>query len=94
MNDDDILFTHKMMMMANANRIRSSTKSITSSVCLPIHLIRPSRAKHSIVTNIAPKNNNVTHSTFCKTESSWQLQTNHIFSELFGDEKKKILTLL
>lgn len=73
------LFTHKMIIIANANRICSSTNNIKPSVCLPIQLIKPSRPKHSIVMNIAPKNNNVTHSTCCKTESSRQLQKMFIF---------------
>lgn len=67
------LFTHKMIRIADAKRIRSSTSKIRVSVCLPIQLIKPSRAKHSIVTNIAPKNSKVTHSTCCKTESNLQL---------------------
>lgn len=54
--------THRMMTIASVNRICSSASRIRYSVCLPIQWIKPRRAKHSIVMNMAPKNTNVTHS--------------------------------
>lgn len=61
------------MIIANGNRKFSSTKQMHCSVCLPIHPMRPSRARHSIVMNMAPKNMSVIHSTRSKIASKLQL---------------------
>uniref|UniRef100_A0A1A9UPK1 Uncharacterized protein n=1 Tax=Glossina austeni TaxID=7395 RepID=A0A1A9UPK1_GLOAU len=56
---------HNIIKIDIAKRLRLSTHNIMDSVSSPIQLKRPNRSTHSIITNIAAKNNKVVHSILC-----------------------------
>uniref|UniRef100_A0A1B0AT66 Uncharacterized protein n=1 Tax=Glossina palpalis gambiensis TaxID=67801 RepID=A0A1B0AT66_9MUSC len=60
---------HNIIKIDIAKRFRLSTHNIMDSVSWPIQSKRPNRSTHSIITNIAAKNNKVVHSILCINSS-------------------------